>query len=229
MQLTLPDVVRLCGVTENQVYHWIQEEELPAQVVNNQYRFSRMELLEWATMRGIRLSPAIFTEAADETEERSELLDALAYGGVTYLTVPSAGAAVHPLLLRAVEGMPLPENFSAEQLVQLLLARQSVGTTALGEGIAIPHARYPVLLGVARPAIRLCLLSNPVDFHSPDGKPVDTLFIMVCSTVHEHLRLLAKLAGVLREESFRRFLRTKPGQGELLEEVRRREEALVES
>lgn len=229
MQLTLPDVVRLCGVTESQVHHWIQEEELPVQVVNNQYRFSRMELLEWATMRGIRLSPAIFTDAAGGTEERGELLDALAYGGVAYLTVPPAGADVHSLLLRAVEGMPLPREFRAEQLVELLLARHSVGTTALGEGIAIPHARYPVLLGVARPAIRLCLLSHPVDFHSPDGKPVDTLFIMVCGTVHEHLRLLAKLAGVLREESFRRFLRTRPGKEVLLEEVRRREEALVVS
>ncbi|HVA49017.1 MAG TPA: PTS sugar transporter subunit IIA [Pirellulales bacterium] len=226
MQLTLPDVVRLFEVSENQVHRWIQEEDLPVQIINTRHRFNRSELLEWATARGIKFSPAIFCEAYGETEEPSELLDALRRGGVKHLELGPEAAGPRSVLLKALDDMPLPEDFHREQLVQLLMARQSVGTTCVGDGIAIPHARYPLLLAVPRPAIRLCLLSQPIAFDAPDGKPVDTLFIMVCPTIHEHLRLLARLAGVLRDASFRSFLRTKPQQQALLDEIRRREESL---
>ena len=229
MQLTLQDVGRFFDVTENQVHQWIQEEGLPVQIVNARYRFNRTELLEWATVRGIRFSPSIFSVDDSEISERTELVDALERGGIKHLSVGPHAPGVRAVLLRALEGMPLPENFQREHLVQLLTARQSIGSTALGDGIAIPHARYPVLLAVPRPAIRLCLLSEPIAFDAPDRQPVDTLFIIVCATVHEHLRLLAKLAGVLRDERFRQFLRTKPGDQELLEEVRRREAAILET
>jgi mannitol/fructose-specific phosphotransferase system IIA component (Ntr-type) len=80
-----------------------------------------------------------------------------------------------------------------------------------------------------KPAIRLCLLSESIALGASDGKPVDTLFIMVCSTVHEHLRLLAKLAGVLRDPGFRSFLHAKPQPQELFEAVRRQEASLLET
>ena len=229
MQLTLPDVVRLFDVSENQVHRWIQEAELPVQIINTRYRFNRAELLEWATARGIKFSSSIFCEVNGEADERSELFNAFEYGGVKYLSVGSEGEGPRTVLLRALDGMPLPDDFPREHLVQLLMARQSVGSTGVGDGIAIPHARYPVLLAVPRPAIRLCLLSKPIAFESSHRDPVDTLFIIVCSTVHEHLRLLAKLASVLREESFRRFLHTKPHEKELLAEIHRREEELLKS
>ena len=225
----MQDVTRLFGVTENQVHRWIQEDGLPAQVINTLHRFNRSELLEWATARSINFSSAIFCEIYGETEEPSELFDAMRHGGVKHLAVGPEGAGPRTVLLKALEDMPLPEDFRREHLVQLLMARQSVGTTGVGDGIAIPHARYPVLLAMPKPAIRLCLISEPIAFDAPDGKPVDTLFILVCSTVHEHLRLLAKLAGVLRDANFRRFLRTKPEEKALLDEVHRRENALLES
>ncbi|HPI73978.1 MAG TPA: helix-turn-helix domain-containing protein, partial [bacterium] len=49
MELTVKDVVRLFNVSERTVYRWIQSANLPAYKVNEQYRFNRVEMLEWAT------------------------------------------------------------------------------------------------------------------------------------------------------------------------------------
>jgi len=49
MQLTVRDVAKLLAVNEKTVYRWVQQSSLPGYRVNNQYRFNRAELLEWAT------------------------------------------------------------------------------------------------------------------------------------------------------------------------------------
>jgi PTS system nitrogen regulatory IIA component len=98
----------------------------------------------------------------------------------------------------------------------------------LGDGIAIPHARFPVVLKTPSALVRLCFLNEPIQCHTPDSQHVDTMFIMVCPTVHAHLQLLAKLAGVLHDADFRRYLKGKPGEADLLRELRRIEESLTE-
>ena len=50
MQLTVRDVARLLNVSEKTIYRWIKEASIPAYRVNEQYRFNRAELLEWATL-----------------------------------------------------------------------------------------------------------------------------------------------------------------------------------
>ena len=62
MRLTLRQVATLFSVSENTVTRWVQEENLPAQYVNSQYRFNRAELLEWAATMQRSFSPAIFQE-----------------------------------------------------------------------------------------------------------------------------------------------------------------------
>lgn len=226
MQLTVDDVARLFGVSEGQVHHWIEDAGLPVAIVNSRYRFNRTELLEWATVRQLDVSSDIFQEQNGDTVETCALSDALQRGGVVHV---SGGAQVDlaAILRTALHSLPLPTGFDLETLVQLLVARQSLGNTAVGGGIAIPHARFPVVLKLPRPLVRLCFLDEPMPNHSPGGEPIHTLFILVCPTVHAHLQLLAKLAGLLNDPEFRQFLKQKPGEVQVLGEMRRREESLV--
>jgi PTS system nitrogen regulatory IIA component len=227
MQLTVEDVARLFGVSEGQIHHWIEDAGLPVAIVNSRYRFNRTELLEWATVRQLDVSPDIFQDQNGDSVEKRALSDALRRGGVVHVSGDAHGdfAAV---LRMALHGLPLPEGFDVEDLVQLLVARQSAGSTALGDGIAIPHARFPVVLKTPSALVRLCFLNEPIRCHTPDSQPVDTMFVMVCPTVHAHLQLLAKLAGALRDADFRRFLRRKPNEAEILRDVGRIEESLTE-
>lgn len=227
MQLTMQDVVRLFEVPERRVYRWIQEETLPAEIVNSQYRFDRTELLEWATVRKISFSPAIFHEVNGDAVDEVSLTEALRCGGVTHLAAGDSQPDLRTVLQVVLDGMPLPGDAVRADLLGLLLAREAVGSTAVGDGIVLPHARYPVVTSTTRTAVCLCFLSEPIRFDSPDPQPIDKLFLAVCRTVHEHLQILARLAGLLQNDRFRKLLREKAPEAEILKAVRQIEDSLI--
>lgn len=213
MQLTLPDVVRLFDVTENTVRKWIDEYDLPCEVIDDRYRFNRSELLEWATIRKLTVSPSIFEVVNGDAVSESSLSAALERGGIAY----DVKATNKRSLLRAIiEELPLPQHCDRDVLWQLFLAREALGTTALEDGIAVPHPRRPVVLDIERPLVRLTFLAKAMDFQSVDGKLVDTLFAIVSPTVHQHLQLLARLASVLRDGHVRAVLKERANQHDIL-------------
>jgi PTS system nitrogen regulatory IIA component len=223
MQLTLPDVARLFSVTENTVRNWVSDDNLPCEVIDDRYRFNRAELLEWATIRKLDLSPSIFKTINGKAAFESSLLAALERGGIAYgVRAPHKRAVLRAI----VEDLPLPEGFDRDILWQLFLAREALGSTALEGGIAIPHPRRPIVLDVEQSLVRLCFLAEPLDFQAADGKPVDTLFAMVAPTVHEHLKLLARLASVLKDQGVRRVLSDRAPPADIFAALAKAERAL---
>jgi PTS system nitrogen regulatory IIA component len=222
MQLTVRDVARFLNVSENVVYRWIGDGDLPAEQVGGQYRFNRTELLEWASVRKLSVSPALF-QRADAGPEQPRLDEALAAGGIHH-DVP--GQDRETVLRAVLERFPLPEDVERELLLQVFLSREALGSTALGDGLAIPHPRYPVVLPVPRPVITLAFLAQPVPYAARDGKPVHTLFALVCPSVRVHLQLLARLACALRDPGFRAAVDQRRPAAAVLAEARRLENAL---
>jgi PTS system nitrogen regulatory IIA component len=223
MQLTVRDVASLLNVSEKTIYRWIKAREIPAYRINEQYRFHRAELLEWATARRIGVSADIFREEGEGP--LPNLGDALQAGGIAYRLVATD---VRSALRAVVEAMRLPDELNREQLVQVLLAREALASTAIGDGIAIPHVRNPIVLHVTRPAITLCFLEHPVDFGALDGKPVHCLFTLVSPTVRAHLRLLSRLAFALRDPGFCGVIQRQGLRDDILAELRRVEAGLVQ-
>ena len=222
MQLTLPDVAQLFEVSEATVSHWVEDDNLPTALVNSQYRFDRAELLEWATLRKIRFSPRVFHEVNGDHVGEVSLSEALRRGGIAYQV---QGSEKRAILRSIIEGLPVPNGFDHDLLLQLFLAREKMGTTAVGDGIAIPHPRTPVLLPVDGAAVRLSFLAKSLDFGAPDGKPVSIVFALVCPTMHEHLQLLARLSLVLREPGFREMLNATPQEDNIHAEIKRVEDS----
>lgn len=98
-----------------------------------------------------------------------------------------------------------PEVDTAE-LFEALIARERLGSTGFGNGIAIPHCRLP---NCEAPISAVLRLEAPVDFDAIDGAPVDLLFVLVVppAATDEHLELLRQIAGLLEREEIRSFLR----------------------
>jgi PTS system nitrogen regulatory IIA component len=227
MQLTLSQVAKIFSVSENTVTLWVRQWNLPAQEVNSQYRFDRAELLEWAATNNKHFSPGVFQEINGDHVAEISLADAIQRGGVSLRVV---GNDRYEVFREVVSGLPLPapDAFDRELLLDLLMAREKSGGTAIGGGIAIPHPRYPVVLPGSVSLVRACYLDHPLDFQATDGKSVDTLFLMICPTVHEHLQLLARLACVLQSPDFRKLLASRPDQIRLISAVRAAEAAFSE-
>src|SRR5512142_2824002 len=106
MQLGVRDVAGLFKVSEKTVYRWVRQRKLPVYRVNEQYRFSRAELLEWATATRTSVTPQIMHEPQEEHAPQPRLHESLQAGGVHY----RIGGAEKASVLRAVvDIMRLPE------------------------------------------------------------------------------------------------------------------------
>lgn len=97
-------------------------------------------------------------------------------------------------------------------------ARERQGTTGVGFGVAIPHAKSEA---VTRPALAMARLINPIDVQSLDGTQAD-LFFLIAAPIHGediHLRALSKLARLLIHGSFLEALRTAKTEAEVKEAI----------
>jgi PTS system nitrogen regulatory IIA component len=94
-----------------------------------------------------------------------------------------------------------------------------MGSTGIGDGIAIPHVRNPILLHVEEPQISLFLLRDPVDFDAIDRKPVHSVFLVISSSIPAHLRILAQLGFALRDPALRELLQRRSSNEALLARV----------
>lgn len=193
MQLTVRDVAGLLNVSEKTIYRWIKAGTIPAYRVNEQYRFQRSELLEWVQSRKIAVSADIYTEVSIPVPS---LTEAIRTGGIVYRL---NGSTREEVLASAVRAMRLPDEVDREQLLRVFIAREELASTGIGEGIAIPHVRNPVVMHVSRPTVTLCFLERPIDFGAIDGQPVYCLFTMISPTVRAHLMLLSRLSFALRD------------------------------
>lgn len=224
MQLTARDAARLLGVSESTLYRWLKDGDLNATRVNDQYRFNRFDLLEFAATRDLAISPELLDELDPEPAGLPTLADAVRAGGVHR---DVAGEGKSAILRAVVERLTLPPDVDRDLLHRVLLAREALGSTGLGEGIAIPHPRNPIVLRVRQPSAAICYLARPVEFGALDGKPVHTLVTLVSPSARVHLHLLALLAAALHDPTVRARLDARAGADELLPEIERVEAALA--
>ncbi len=223
MNLSVKDAARLLSVSEKTIYRWIRQEIIPAYKVHEQYRFNRTELLEWATSRRRGVAAEAFAEPESAAVPLPTLSEALEAGGVFYRI---EGTSRDRVLAEMVAHLRLPEEVDRDYLRQVLIAREELSSTAVGDGIALPHPRNPVLLHVTRPTVTLCFLETPVDFKALDGRPVDVLITLISPTLRSHLHLLSKLGFVLRHPRFRKVLDPPGSREEILTALRRVEGTL---
>jgi PTS system nitrogen regulatory IIA component len=201
MRLGVKDVASLFKVPERTVFRWVDEDGLPVSRVDGQYRFSPAAVFEWATERGMNVPPDLFRD--DSNGDRVPLpsvAGALRAGGVI-AGVP--GNDKKSVLAAVVEHLKLPKEMDRATLLQVMLAREQLGSTGIGEGIAIPHVRNPIVLRVQCPMLTLALLDHPIDYGAVDNRPVHTLFIVISPSTRAHLHILSRLGYVLQDTSVR--------------------------
>jgi PTS system nitrogen regulatory IIA component len=90
-------------------------------------------------------------------------------------------------------------------LIRVLLERERLGSTGIGDGVAIPHGKFR---GVTHPIISFGRSLKGLDFESMDGQPAFLFFLLVApeNSASVHLKALAKIARILKNGSFRKVL-----------------------
>jgi PTS system nitrogen regulatory IIA component len=118
------------------------------------------------------------------------------------LKVNSKKQALQELAVRAAE----LTGQSERAIFEVLLQREKLGTTAVGYGVAIPHGKLPKLDRLFGMFARL---ERAIDFEAMDGQPVDLLFLLLApeGAGAEHLKALARIARLLRDQDIAKKLR----------------------
>ncbi len=97
------------------------------------------------------------------------------------------------------------QRLARRLVVDSLAAREKLGSTGLGQGVAIPHGRIKGLTAAQGAFVRL---ASPIAFDAPDGKPVAQIFVLLVPehATEQHLQLLSELAQMFSERAFRERL-----------------------
>ena len=115
-------------------------------------------------------------------------------------------AGSKPRLFEAVGALfEATQGLSKKVVIDSLQAREKLGSTGLGQGIAIPHGR---IRGLSEASGAFVRLKTPIPFDSPDGKPVAQVFVLLvpAQATEKHLQLLSELAQMFSEATFRESL-----------------------
>lgn len=217
MQMDIKEASRLFNISERETLRWIESRGLPAHRVQDRYMFNRAELADWAQANGVAMEGS----ASSSQDGLPTVSEALAEGGVGRL---KGGGSKESVLRELVAAMPLPPKTDREGLFKVLAAREMLSSTGVGDGIAIPHVRSPLILNTETPLLNLCLLETPVEFGSLDAKPVHALFTIIAPNARLHLHLISRLAFVLHSNSVRAVLSASSTDKDVLDAI-----ALAES
>ena len=97
-------------------------------------------------------------------------------------------------------------SINTSEVFNQMIAREKLGSTGLGSGIAIPHCRVD---NCSYPLGSLVTLDTPIDYDAPDDQPVDLIFALLVpqEAQQQHLDILAAIAGLFRQPAFCKALR----------------------
>ena len=140
--------------------------------------------------------------AVDERRPLTSLVAALRRGGIFSRVIATERSAV---LAEMVWRANLPVSFDRLGLIAQLEAREVLGTTGIGDGVALPHPQLEDT-ELDEPLLLLGRLVKPVDWEALDDRPVDTVCLLMSPNSTDHLALLAGLARAIGDPELRRLL-----------------------
>ncbi len=115
-------------------------------------------------------------------------------------------------------------SLQGESVVDVLLEREKLGSTGIGDGIAIPHGK---LKGLENLVISFGRSREGIDFDAIDGRPVHLFFLLMApeSSTGQHLKALAKISRMLKDQDFRHDLLTAKSKEEIYRKIAEKDES----
>lgn len=213
-------------LSQRTVYRLLERSGLPGVKVGGQWRFRRADVDQWLDVNVQRLDAASLHELEDDAagtgSARPTIAEHIAVENAR-LRVPAGSR--EDVVRAFVEQVRFPEPVSVELVVERVLERERLCSTALGDGVALlhtPRSRPRVLQ--AHDLIAVGRLEKPVDFGALDGSLTDTLILLLARSERDQLALLGKLARLCREPAFLPALHRTRGAAEVIALVRATED-----
>ena len=197
MPLALHQAALKLGVSPATVQRWARQGRLGMVRPSGVFLFEERELQQWARNQGLKIRNELKKPQNVRALQDKPLSAALAKGAILHNV---AGHTPGEVLSVLVDLSPVTEDRNRTELLQHLIEREALASTALSAGVALPHPRTPSDAFTDAPVVVIAMLEQPVDWLALDGELVHTAILLLNPTAHEHLQVLSRLALVLREQ-----------------------------
>ncbi|MBN1361843.1 MAG: PTS sugar transporter subunit IIA [Sedimentisphaerales bacterium] len=230
--MTVKELAQMMGADARRLERMAERGEVPCQKVSGQLRFNRAEITEWlqqniATMDRGDLAEVDAGIGADRQHQQDEaLISPLLRPGAVAVQLKSRGK--HSLL-RELVGLANDTGrvYDEQTLLEAVLAREEMCSTAIEGGIAIPHPRRPLPYELADAVLVVGRTGRGIVFGAPDGRLTDLFFLIASQDDRHHLHMLARLCRMLHDETFLQQLREAEHPEEMMNAFKQREQAVL--
>ncbi|MCD6261980.1 MAG: PTS sugar transporter subunit IIA [Deltaproteobacteria bacterium] len=226
MEIDIKTAARMLGTSEATLRRWARQGKIPTAEKFETYVFRKEDLCKWARERNIPLIDDSVIKSPTVEIKEIPLSECMIRGKVFF---GIRGETPEDVIAVASRLIPLPNTVDRKLLLDRLLQREALASTGIGNGIAVPHPRYPIEDIPAGGMITTCFLEKEIDFHAIDNQPVFVLFIILSPDTKTHLRILSRLSFCLKDNGFIQFLRQQPSPEALFEKVHNIEQKINRS
>jgi PTS system nitrogen regulatory IIA component len=204
--LTIQEVARMLGADVRRVERMAQRGEIPCQKIGGQFRFNRAQITEWLQQQMGGMShdhlaqvDAGMTAHRETPQDEAIITPMLRLEAVT----TSLGSRTKGSTLRELVSLATATGkvYNEQELLDAVMHREELCSTAMEGGIAIPHPRRPLPDAIAEP-ILVVARTQGIAFGAPDGKLTTLFFLTASQDDRHHLHILARLCRMLHDEEF---------------------------
>ena len=228
MDLCVADVAKLLNVNETTIEKWVKQGKIPSYNLNDQILFSKLEIEEWMLSRKhetTQFTKELESEKLQKLDNQGRLqfvfYRAIFKGGVF---ADIEGETKQEIIQNTMQHIAQPFGLDAQVLTDLLLDREKLMPTSVGNGVAIPHTR-DYFNQLPHDIVITVFPKKPIEYGALDKKPVRIVFFLFACNDKNHLNLLSKIAYLALDKKALEFLASKPSQKELLEYIKTWESA----
>jgi PTS system nitrogen regulatory IIA component len=151
-------------------------------------------------------------------------------GGIYYNI---SGRNPRECITSAIGLLPEIPGLERESLLGEILSREELMSTGIGRGIALPHPRSPLSgtapLGAAAPFAAIAFPAQPIDWNTPDGSKVHTVFLIISASSKQHLAALSKINFLCQQEEFLSLIKTRASKEKIIAAIREAEAAWIKA
>ena len=190
--LTIEEVAKYLRVSDRTVYDWAQKGEIPAGKIGTVWRFKKSEVENWVNAR--------LSSDSTKNEIQVQVRNILSPDRVVFINQTSK----HDALVELADVLATaPQVKDGQELIQEILKREELMSTAIGRGIAIPHVRLSSVTDLVM-AVGVC--RKPIaDFPTIDDQPVNLLF-MIAAAYNQHsyyLKTISHFSAKFKDKDLR--------------------------
>lgn len=205
--MTAKELAQLLSVDARKVEQLAQRGKIPCQRIRGEYRFNRAEITQWlqARMSSMDSNKLAGIDAGLTAQRQAQQDDAIIIPLLRAEAVtPSLDARTKISTLRGLVSLARETGlvYDDDALLQAIVHREELCSTAMEHGVAIPHPRRPQPYDIAEPILVVARTTQGICFGGSDGRMTNLFFMMACQDDSHHLHGLARLCRMLQDEVY---------------------------